>query len=71
MGCFRLERYDSSGLRSFHSDLITAFVNEGMVHHDTIIMKNLSPFAYVQCTKVASKRYTSKYTNILWFSAKR
>ena len=49
-----------SGLRSFHSDLITAFVNEGMIHHDTIIMKNLSPFAYVQCAKVASKRYTSK-----------
>jgi DNA modification methylase len=49
-----------SGLRSFHSDLITAFVNEGMVHHDTIIMKNLSPFAFVQCAKVASKRYTSK-----------
>jgi hypothetical protein len=49
-----------SGLRSFHSDLITSFVNEGMVHHDTIIMKNLSPFAYVQCAKVASKRYTSK-----------
>ena len=48
------------GLRSFHSDLISLFTKEKLIHHDTIIMKNISPFAPLQAGKVASKRYTSK-----------
>ena len=48
------------GLRSFHSDLISLFTKEKLIHHDTIIMKNISPFAPLQAAKVASKRYTSK-----------
>ena len=48
------------GLRSFHSDLISLFTKEKLIHHDTIIMKNISPFAPLQACKVASKRYTSK-----------
>jgi len=49
-----------SGFRSFHSDLISLFTKEKLIHHDTIIMKNISPFAPLQAGKVASKRYTSK-----------
>ena len=30
-------------------------------------MKNLSPFAYVQCAKVASKRYTEIHEYIMVF----
>lgn len=51
---------DGAGFRSFHSDLISTFTEQELVHHDTIIMKNISPFAALQCAKVASKRYTSK-----------
>ena len=49
-----------NGFRSFHSDLISLFTQEKLIHHDTIIMKNISPFAPLQAGKVASKRYTSK-----------
>ena len=46
--------------RSFHSDLIRIFTEVELIHHDTIIVKNISPFASLQCAKVASKRYTGK-----------
>jgi len=46
--------------RSFHSDIIRMFVAEGLLHWDTIIIKNISPFASNQIGKVAAKRYTSK-----------
>lgn len=47
-------------LRSFHSDTINLFTDVGLIHYDTIIMKNISPFAHNQIGKVAAKRYTSK-----------
>jgi len=47
-------------LHSFHSDTINIFTKVGLIHWDTIIIKNISPFASNQMGKVASKRYTSK-----------
>ena len=48
------------GLQSFSSDLINQFKNNGMLHWDTIIMENISPFASMQLYKANCKRYTSK-----------
>ena len=48
------------GLQSFSSDLINQFKNNGMIHWDTIIMENISPFASMQLYKGNCKRYTSK-----------
>ena len=46
--------------RSFHSDTMRLFEKAGLITHDIMIMKNISPFAALQAGKVASKRYTSK-----------
>jgi DNA modification methylase len=46
--------------RNFHSDTIRLFEKAGLITHDVMIMKNISPFAALQAGKVASKRYTSK-----------
>ena len=51
---------DGGVYRSFHADTINLFQEAGLIHHDTIIMENQSPFAALQMGKVASKRYTSK-----------
>jgi len=51
---------DGTAFRSFHSDSIKLFTENNLVHWDTIIVKNQSPFAAMQVGKVASKRYTSK-----------
>ena len=48
------------GLQSFSSDLINQFKSNDMIHWDTIIMENISPFASLQIHKVNCKRYTSK-----------
>jgi DNA modification methylase len=44
----------------FHSDLIQSFTKVGFENHDLIVMENISPFAAMQLTKAAAKRYTSK-----------
>jgi DNA modification methylase len=51
---------DGITFRSFSSDSINLAKSVGLKHHDTIIMKNLSPFAPLQLGKVAASRYTSK-----------
>ena len=51
---------ESGKFRNFHSDTIKLFEKAGLVTHDIMIMKNISPFAALQAGKVASKRYTSK-----------
>ena len=62
---------ESGTFRSFHSDLIRLFTECSLLHHDTIIMKNISPFAALQCGKVASKRYTSKVHEYILVFRKR
>jgi DNA modification methylase len=51
---------DGKEFRSFHVDLITMMKEVGMLHHDTVIVENNSPFTHLQMGKVAAKRYTSK-----------
>ena len=51
---------ESGKFRNFHSDTIKLFEKAGLITHDIMIMKNISPFAALQAGKVASKRYTSK-----------
>ena len=51
---------DGGEFKSFSSDTIQLFKNNGLIHYDTIIIKNVSPFAALQMDKVASKRYSSK-----------
>lgn len=51
---------ESGKFRNFHSDTIRLFEKAGLITHDIMIMKNISPFAALQAGKVASKRYTSK-----------
>jgi len=48
------------GLQNFHGDLINQFKSAGMIHWDTIIMENITPFASMQLYKVNCKRFTSK-----------
>lgn len=48
------------GLINFHGDLINQFKGVGMIHWDTIVMENISPFAALQLYKVNCKRFTSK-----------
>lgn len=48
------------GLLNFHGDLINQFKNNGMIHWDTIVMENITPFAAMQLYKVNCKRFTSK-----------
>ena len=49
------------GLLNFHGDLINQFKDNGMLHWDTIVMENITPFAAMQLYKVNCKRFTSKY----------
>jgi hypothetical protein len=51
---------DGSGYHQFGSDSIQLFKNNGLIPHDTVIIKNNSPFAALQAGKAASKRITSK-----------
>jgi DNA modification methylase len=51
---------DSKGFRQFSNDSINIFKSVGMIPHDTIIIKNNSPFAALQAGKAASKRISSK-----------
>ena len=51
---------DGSGYHQFSNDSINLFKKNGLIPHDTIIIKNNSPFASLQCAKCASKRVTSK-----------
>lgn len=51
---------DASGYHQFGSDSIQLFKKNGLIPHDTIIIKNNSPFASLMCGKCASKRITSK-----------
>jgi DNA modification methylase len=51
---------DSGGFRQFSVDSVNLFKNAGLIPHDTVIIKNNSPFAALQAGKAASKRITSK-----------
>jgi len=51
---------DGSGYHQFGSDSIQLFKKNGLIPHDTIIIKNNSPFASLQAGKAASKRISSK-----------
>ena len=51
---------DAGGYRQFSNDSIQLFKKNGLIPHDTIIIKNNSPFAPLQAGKCASKRITSK-----------
>lgn len=51
---------NGNGLTNFHGDTIKVFKEAGFLHHDTVIIENISPFAALQVGKAASKRYTSK-----------
>jgi DNA modification methylase len=53
-------RDDKGEFRSFSTDSINMFKDIGFRHHDTIIVKNQSPFAALQAGKCATKRITSK-----------
>jgi len=59
------------GLQSFSSDLINQFKMNDMIHWDTIIMENISPFASLQIHKVNCKRYTSKIHEYILVFRKR
>ena len=58
-------------LKSFSSDLIQKFKDNDMIHWDTIIMENISPFASLQIHKVNCKRYTSKIHEYILVFRKR
>ena len=47
-------------LKSFSSDLIRSFKDNHMIHWDTIIMENISPFATLTAYQAACKRYVPK-----------
>lgn len=47
-------------LKSFSSDLIQRFKDNDMIHWDTIIMENISPFATLTAYQAACKRYVPK-----------
>jgi DNA modification methylase len=47
-------------LKSFSSDLIRSFKDNDMIHWDTIIMENISPFATLTAYQAACKRYVPK-----------
>ena len=51
---------DTGGFRQFSNDSIQLFKKNGLIPHDTVIIKNNSPFAALQAGKSASKRITSK-----------
>jgi len=51
---------DAKGFRQFSNDSINIFKSKKMIPHDTIILKNISPFASLQCGKCAAKRISSK-----------
>lgn len=51
---------DSGGYRPFTTDIAHLFRECGFIPHDTVIIKNNSPFAALQAYKCACKRITSK-----------
>ena len=51
---------DSGGYKMFTYDVISRFRGQGFIPHDTVIIKNNSPFAAFQAYKCACKRITSK-----------
>jgi len=51
---------DSGGYRMFTNDVINRFRGRGFIPHDTVILRNNSPFAAFQAYKCACKRITSK-----------
>ena len=51
---------DSNGYHMFTNDVINYFIGAQMIPHDTVIIKNNSPFAALQAYKCACKRITSK-----------
>lgn len=51
---------DGSGYKQFSNDSINLFKKNKLIPHDTIIIKNNSPFAAFQVGKCAAKRITSK-----------
>jgi hypothetical protein len=51
---------DSGGYKMFTHDVINQFRGQGFIPHDTVIIKNNSPFAAFQAYKCACKRITSK-----------
>jgi DNA modification methylase len=51
---------DGHGYHRFSNDSIQLFKMNGLIPHDTVIIKNNSPFASLMCGKCASKRITSK-----------
>lgn len=51
---------DGKGYHQFGNDSINIFNKNGFISHDTVIIKNNSPFAALMCGKCASKRITSK-----------
>jgi len=51
---------DATGFKQFSNDSINLFKNNNMISHDTVIIKNNSPFAPLQAGKCASKRITAK-----------
>lgn len=51
---------DGHGYHQFGSDSIQLFKMNGLKPHDTVIIKNNSPFAALQAGKAASKRISSK-----------
>lgn len=51
---------DSGGYKMFTHDVIEKFRSIGFIPHDTVIIRNNSPFAAFQAYKCACKRITSK-----------
>ena len=51
---------DSDGYKAFTNDTFNIFRSVGFKPHDTIILKNNSPFAALQTYKCACKRITTK-----------
>lgn len=51
---------DSTGYKMFTNDVVNLFKQNRFIPHDTVIIKNNSPFAALMASKCASKRITSK-----------
>jgi len=51
---------EEGNLINFHGDTIQSFKKAGWLHHDIIIMENISPFASLTQYQAACKRYVPK-----------
>ncbi len=58
--CWVCADWRDGTFRVFHQDCLRIFNEAGLTTHDIVIIHNNSPFASLQCGKVAAKRYTSK-----------